>query len=39
MAEPFPLASARGLVRAAVAAGAVIHSDTPATGLDRRDGK
>jgi glycine/D-amino acid oxidase-like deaminating enzyme len=34
-----PLAYARGLVRAAVAAGAVIHGDTPATGLDRRDGK
>lgn len=34
-----PLAYARGLVRAAQAAGAVIHGDSPATGLDRGDGK
>lgn len=34
-----PLAYARGLVRAAHAAGAVIHGDSPATGLDRADGK
>jgi glycine/D-amino acid oxidase-like deaminating enzyme len=34
-----PLAYARGLVRAALAAGAAIHGDTPATGLDRREGK
>jgi glycine/D-amino acid oxidase-like deaminating enzyme len=34
-----PLAYARGLVRAAQAAGAVIHGESPATGLERRDGK
>jgi glycine/D-amino acid oxidase-like deaminating enzyme len=34
-----PLAYARGLVMAALAAGAVIHGETPATGLERRDGK
>src|SRR5215469_4666596 len=34
-----PLAYTRGLVRAALAAGAVIHGESPATGLARRDGK
>jgi glycine/D-amino acid oxidase-like deaminating enzyme len=34
-----PLAYARGLVKAALAAGAVIHGATPATGLERREGK
>src|ERR1700736_333452 len=34
-----PLAYVRGLVRAAQAAGAVIHGGTPATGLERRDGQ
>ena len=34
-----PLAYVRGLVRAAQAAGAVIHGGTPATGLERRDGR
>jgi glycine/D-amino acid oxidase-like deaminating enzyme len=34
-----PLAYARGLVRAALKAGAAIHGDTPATGLERREGK
>ena len=34
-----PLAYARGLVRAAQAAGAAIHGDSPATGLARGDGK
>jgi glycine/D-amino acid oxidase-like deaminating enzyme len=34
-----PLAYARGLVRAALKAGAAIHGDTPATGLERRDGQ
>src|ERR1043166_506940 len=34
-----PLAYVRGLVRAAQAAGAVIHGESPATGLERRDGK
>jgi glycine/D-amino acid oxidase-like deaminating enzyme len=34
-----PLAYARGLVRAALKAGAAIHGDTPATALERRDGK
>jgi glycine/D-amino acid oxidase-like deaminating enzyme len=34
-----PLAYTRGLVRAALAAGVVIHGQSPATGLARRDGK
>ncbi|HML12163.1 MAG TPA: FAD-binding oxidoreductase [Xanthobacteraceae bacterium] len=34
-----PLAYARGLVRAALAAGATIHGDSPASSLERRDGK
>jgi glycine/D-amino acid oxidase-like deaminating enzyme len=34
-----PLAYARGLVRAALAAGAVIHGMSPATGLERRADK
>src|SRR5205807_3714359 len=34
-----PLAYVRGLARAAQAAGAVIHGGTPATGLERRDGR
>ena len=34
-----PLAYARGMLRAALAAGAAIHGDSAATGLDRRDGK
>ena len=34
-----PLAYARGLVRAALAAGAAVHGASPTTGLERRDGK
>jgi glycine/D-amino acid oxidase-like deaminating enzyme len=34
-----PLAYTRGLVRAAQAAGAIIHGESPATRLERRDGK
>src|SRR5438132_1844110 len=34
-----PLAYVRGLARPAQAAGAVIHGGTPATGLERRDGR
>ncbi len=34
-----PLAYVRGLVRAAQAAGAVIHDGTPATGLESRNGR
>src|SRR5262249_61909524 len=34
-----PLAYTRGLVRAALAAGAVIHGQSAATGLTRHDGK
>jgi len=34
-----PLAYARGLAKAALAAGAAIHGHTPATRLDRREGK
>src|ERR1043166_1863166 len=34
-----PLAYVRGLVRAAQGGGAVIHGESPATGLERRDGK
>jgi glycine/D-amino acid oxidase-like deaminating enzyme len=34
-----PLAYARGFVKAALAAGAAIHGDSPATGLERRDGQ
>jgi glycine/D-amino acid oxidase-like deaminating enzyme len=34
-----PLAYARGLVKAALAAGAAIHGDSPATGLERRKGQ
>jgi glycine/D-amino acid oxidase-like deaminating enzyme len=34
-----PLAYTRGLVRAAQAAGAAIHGESPAAGLERRDGK
>lgn len=34
-----PLAYARGLVRAALAAGAAIHGESPASALERRDGR
>ncbi|MCH3866746.1 FAD-binding oxidoreductase, partial [Campylobacter jejuni] len=34
-----PLSYARGLARAALNAGAVIHTDTPVTGLKRDGGK
>ena len=34
-----PLAYARGLARAALAAGAAVHGATPATGIARRNGK
>jgi glycine/D-amino acid oxidase-like deaminating enzyme len=34
-----PLSYARGLAKAALAAGAAIHGETPATRLTRRDGK
>jgi glycine/D-amino acid oxidase-like deaminating enzyme len=34
-----PLAYARGLARAAVAAGAAIHTSTPVQGIARRDGR
>lgn len=34
-----PLGYSRGLARAAIAAGARVHGSSPATSLDRRDGK
>jgi glycine/D-amino acid oxidase-like deaminating enzyme len=34
-----PLAYARGLARAALAAGGAVHGNTQATGLERKDGK